>query len=118
MKRDILPYLSDIVENINDAEIFISTLTFDDFVKDKKTVNAVIRSIEIIGEAAKHVPEDIRSLCPEIPWKNMAGMRDKCIHDYAGVDHETIWFVVKDDLPKLRPRIQTLLNELRRKQSE
>jgi uncharacterized protein with HEPN domain len=114
MKRDILLYLSNIIENIDDAVNFISTLSFDEFVKDKKSVNAVIRSIEVIGEAAKHVTPEIRSKGPDIPWKNMAGMRDKCIHDYSGIDHETIWFVIKEDLPALRPRIQALLNDLRR----
>jgi uncharacterized protein with HEPN domain len=113
MKRDMLLYLADIVENIDDAAGFISTLQYDDFVNDKKTVNAVVRSIEILGE---HIPPEIRSLCPDIPWKNMAGMRDKCIHDYAGIDHETIWYVVKDDLPKMRPKLQNLLDNLRSQQ--
>ena len=113
MKRDTVFYLDDMVENMDDAVNFIGAITYDDFIKDKKTVNAVVRSIEIIGEAAKHVPAEIREKNPSIPWKNMAGMRDKCIHDYIGVDHETIWYAVKDDIPDIRRKIADLTKKIR-----
>lgn len=112
-ERDFTLYLSDIIENIDDSVKFIADMTYEEFIGDKKTVNAVIRSIEVIGEATKHVPQEMRSQRPVVPWKDMAGMRDKCIHDYAGVDYEVVWTAVKEELPVLRPQIQSLLDELR-----
>jgi len=78
----------------------------------KKTINAVLRSIEIIGEAAKHVPDSMRGRYPEIPWKEMAGMRDKVTHTYFNVDLETVWVVVKERIPILRPVIERIAAEL------
>ena len=75
MKRNVALYLRDILQNMQDAEEFIQGLSYDQFTADKKTFNAVLRSIEIVGEAAKHVPESVRSKYPAIPWKEMAGMR-------------------------------------------
>jgi len=115
MIRDICLYLHDIIENIGEAEGFIAGMTYEEFIGDKKTVNAAIRSIEVIGEAAKHVPEDIRAKRPDVPWKDMAGMRDKCIHDYVGIDYEVVWTAVRDELPSLRQTIQSLMDEVRRK---
>jgi uncharacterized protein with HEPN domain len=114
MKRDSTLYLSDIIENMDDAAKFLGALRFEDFVKDKKTTNAVVRSIEIIGEATKHISEEIRSKRPDVPWKNMAGMRDRCIHDYLAIDFEMVWNVVKNDVPRIRPLVQSLLAELGR----
>jgi uncharacterized protein with HEPN domain len=113
MKRDITLYVSDILENIADAGRFISGLTFEQFVKDKMVVNAVVRSIEIVGEATKHVPAEIRARRPDVPWKDMAGMRDKCIHDYVGIDYEVVWTAVKVEFPEVRSKIQSLLDELK-----
>ena len=81
-------------------------MTFEDFAKDRKTINAVIRSFEVIGEAAKKIPKSIRDKHPSIPWKKMVGMRDKMIHEYFGVDIEIIWKTIKEDIPSLKPLIQ------------
>jgi len=80
MKRNIAIYLTDILENMRDAEQFVLGQSYQQFAADKKTFNAVVRAIEIIGEAAKNVPDSIRSKYPAVPWKEMAGMRDKVIH--------------------------------------
>jgi uncharacterized protein with HEPN domain len=88
----------------------------EQFESDKRTLNAVLRSIEVIGEAAKHVPENIRARYPGIPWKEMAGMRDKVIHFYIGVDLEAVWMVVKDRIPALRPSVEQILQEVEKKE--
>jgi len=90
-ERIILDYLNDIIESIDDSHTFTEGMTLDDFSHDKKTVNAVIRSLEIIGEASKKIPNSIRVQYPQIPWREIAGMRDKLIHDYFGVDLEVVW---------------------------
>jgi len=76
-------------------------LNFEDFAADRKTVNAVIRSLEVLGEATKHIPISFRQDHSEIPWSKMAGMRDVLIHDYMGVDLKTIWKVIQERLPEL-----------------
>ena len=112
MTRDISVYLKDILLNMGDAEEFIQGFSYDQFVSDKKTLNAVLRSIEVIGEAAKQVPDEIRVKYPSVPWKEMAGMRDKIIHFYFGVDREAVWLVVKERIPGLKPLIEQILRDL------
>ena len=90
-------------------------MSFDDFKQDKKTVNAVIRSLEIMGEAAKKIPDNLRRKYSKIPWKEMAGIRVKLIHEYHGVDLEIIWKVVKEELPPVKPNILKMLKELEHK---
>ncbi len=77
-------------------------MDFDAFSSDRKTVNAVIRSLEVLGEATKHIPASFRNKYSEIPWNKMAGMRDVLIHDYMGVDLKTVWKVVRERLPELK----------------
>jgi len=72
----------------------------------------VIRGIEIIGEAAKHIPNSARNKYPEIPWKDMAGMRDKITHEYFGVNLKVIWKTVKEDISQLKPLVQNMLKDL------
>lgn len=112
IEKECRDYIQDILDCINDAASFISGMTFDSFITDRKTINAVIRSIEVIGEAAKNVPETLRKKYPAIPWKKMAGMRDKLIHEYSGVDLEMVWKTATEDLPSIKPIISKVLGDL------
>jgi uncharacterized protein with HEPN domain len=104
-RRDYAEYLQDILTAIDEVSEFTIGLTFDQFEADRKTVNAVIRSIEVVGEAARKIPEDLRVRFPEVPWKRMTGMRDKLIHEYFGVDLEIVWKTALEELPPLKPAL-------------
>ena len=109
--RDYRDYLQDILDAVNNIESFVDGMTYEEFIKDRKTLNAVVRSIEIIGEASKNIPETLKANCKELPWKQMAGMRDKLIHAYFGVDIETLWKAVKENIPPLKKAIQKMLKD-------
>ncbi len=117
MKRKVSLYLRDVVENMWDAEEFVRDMPREHFENDKKTIYAVLRAVEVIGEATKHVPAGIRERYPAIPWKEMAGMRDKLIHDYIGVDVEIVWLAVKERIPSIRPLIEQVLREVERQEA-
>ena len=110
MLRDYRAYLDDVLEAIGNIEAFTAGLDYDGFVRDTKTVHAVIRDLEVVGEAVKKLPDDVRARRPDIEWKRIAGLRDVLIHDYFGIDHEIIWDVVQNKLPPLRSAIQDLLD--------
>jgi uncharacterized protein with HEPN domain len=111
-KREYRDYLHDILDSVNDIETFVEGMTFEQFEKDRKTLNAVVRSIEIIGEASKNLPADMREKYGKVPWKKMTGMRDKVVHGYFGVDVRTLWNTVKDDLPPLKQLVQKMLKDI------
>jgi uncharacterized protein with HEPN domain len=90
---------------------FTTDMSLVDFREDEKTQYAVIRCLEIIGEAAKRIPEEFRKGHPDIPWKSMAGMRDRLIHGYDVVDSEIVWITVRDTLPAILPMIAQLTDE-------
>jgi uncharacterized protein with HEPN domain len=91
------------IDAIRKAQSFCEGMTFKAFAKDERTVYAAIRAIEIIGEAAKKVPPGIRKKQPNIPWRDITGMRDKLAHEYFGVDLQTVWTTIREDLPALLP---------------
>lgn len=91
-------------------ENFTRDMHFENFVSDDKTTSAVIRKLEIIGEAAKHIPEEIKVQNPQVPWKEMVGMRDKLIHFYSGVDYHLVWATIKERIPKVKVLITKILN--------
>ncbi len=88
---------------------YTKNMTKAEFLDDRKTQDAVIRNLEVIGEIVKRIPDDFRSDHPQVPWKKIAGMRDKLIHDYLGVDIEAVWLVKERSLPDLHAEIQDLL---------
>ena len=111
--RDISLYLQDIIGAMLAIEQFVEGISLEEFKKDDKTSSAVIRKFEIIGEAAKQIPEEIRNKYPLIPWKEMAGMRDRLIHFYFGIKYELVWQTIKDVIPQVKPAIQAILKRLK-----
>lgn len=93
-RREVVDYLQDIHDAIKKAEQFTEGWDFERFTADDKTVFAVIRALEIIGEAAKKVPKSVRNRSPQVPWREITGIRDKLIHDYFGVNIEVVWKTV------------------------
>ena len=110
--RSILDYLEDISSAILDIRSFVHNMSAEGFVADKRTVNAVVRSLEIIGEATGKIPTDVRMRCPDVPWDEIIGMRNRLIHEYFGVDLDIIWQTIQDDLTPLETAIKTMLKDL------
>ena len=109
MRAEFLDYLDDILDAIDKAEILLADVTYDQFSSDFKIHYAVVRALEIIGEATKRLPSALRDKYPAIPWKGMAGMRDRIIHGYDMVDYEIVWNTVKQGIPQIRPLLQQIL---------
>jgi uncharacterized protein with HEPN domain len=109
MSRIYIDYLRDMLENAVRAMQFTEGLNFEAFKKDEKTVYAVIRAVEIIGEATRNIPEDIRKKYPQIPWRDAADMRNKLVHRYFGINIEVIWQTINEDLPMLMDALQEII---------
>lgn len=113
MKRDIRQYLEDIVESITKLEEYIKDLTQEDFYKNTLIQDAVLRRIETIGEAVKHVPKYLRDKYPAIPWKKIADMRDILSHEYFGIILENAWNVTRKETAKLKKVILKIQKDLK-----
>jgi len=111
-KRDPIVYILDMLNFSESALTFIHGYTFKLFSTDEKTLFAVIRAIEIIGEASKKVPKSLKEKYSHIPWREIAGMRDKVVHEYFGVDKKVVWHTVKNDLPNLKKQLDKILKDL------
>lgn len=111
MSTEFLDYVEDILDAMDKAEILLESVTYDQFEADFRINFAMVRALEIIGEATKRLPMSLRQEYPDIPWKNMAGMRDRIIHGYDAVDLEIVWDVVKRDIPQIKPRLQQIVSD-------
>ena len=103
--------IEDMLDAIGAIEEFVAGMNFEAFRNDRKTVDAVVRNLEVIGEAARHVPEDVREEYDAVPWKDIIGIRSVLIHEYFGVDFGILWATIETDLPTLTPLLESMLEE-------
>ena len=108
-KRKPDVYLQDILESIEHIQRFLDGVSEDEFYKNVEKQDAVLRRLEIIGEAVKHLPEEIRGDHPDIPWRQIAGMRDIIIHEYFGVTLNMVWIVATDDIFDLKTKVEEII---------
>lgn len=112
MPRDYKLYLTDILESIEKIEDYAKNVSFEDLSSDEMRKDAIIRNLMIIGEAAKNIPKDIRSKSTEIEWEKISGLRDILIHQYFGADLDTLWDVIRNNLPTLKRNVQALIKKI------
>jgi len=111
-KREPNLLLEDIIESIQKIKIYTNGLSLDDFLNDDKTIDAVIRNFEIIGEAANRIPDEIRDKFQLINWHRIRGFRNRIVHDYMGIDYEIVWEIIEKDLEELKNRMQEIRDSI------
>ncbi len=109
MPRDAGVFLDDILDACRKIHRYTADLTLEQFRSDEKTIDAVVRNLEVIGEAAKKVTEEVRSRMPDVEWQRIAGLRDILIHEYFGIDLDIIWDIVQTKVPSLQARVGEVL---------
>jgi len=111
-RRDLTDSLEDILDAIRAIERFTAKVNLENFVQNEEKYFAVEKALEIIGEAVKNIPDSVRRDYPKIPWKKIAGMRDKLAHQYWRTDVEVVWKTVQEDVPKLKAMITKIIEDL------
>jgi uncharacterized protein with HEPN domain len=111
MPRDYKVSLADLLEAAEWIETYVAGMTLEQFRADRKTRDAVVRNLEVVGEAVKNVPQDVRGRYPHVPWQRIAGLRDILIHEYFGIDEEIVWDIVQNKLPSLKDQVTAIVNE-------
>lgn len=109
--RDYRDYLADMVKACRAAIGFVASVTLEGYFADQRTVFAVMRAFEMLGEAARHVPEEIKTTNPEIPWTVIVAMRNRVVHGYFGVDELVLYFTARNRLPELLPIVERLARD-------
>jgi uncharacterized protein with HEPN domain len=107
-QREDIDFIADIEDSAEKIVRYVSSMTFDSFCEDSRTMDAVIRNLEIIGEATKSISDSLKLKTPEIAWRGMAGLRDRLIHNYFGVDVEIVWKIAGDEVPALIERLHKI----------
>ena len=110
-KRTDQEYLSDILQALERISTYVTGMKYESFVADTKTQDAVIRNLEILGEATKHLSKELRAKLPAVPWKSMAGARDRLIHDYFGINLDIVWQIITVELPQVTLQLETMKDE-------
>ena len=111
-KRNNLLLLKDITEAINNIDEYLAGYSEDDFYRDRKTKDAVVRNLEIIGEASNQVTNEFKILHSNVEWRETADLRNKIIHDYSGIDYVLLWEIIKLDIPSFKQKIQLIIEQL------
>jgi len=111
MPRDYRLYLQDILAAIGAIREYMQGQSLGTLVADRKTTDAVVRNLELVGEAVKSIPTEVKERCPDVEWKKIAGLRDILVHQYFGIDLEIVWDVVQNKLPVLERQVRTILAE-------
>ncbi|MCC6905277.1 MAG: DUF86 domain-containing protein [Anaerolineae bacterium] len=112
MPRAYKLYLDDIIEAARFIAEQIEGLTYEDFLADRMRLNALLHQLMIIGEAARHIPDSVRQLAPDVPWNEITGTRNIIVHGYFSLDYALLWYILREEIPPLRRRIDLLLREL------
>lgn len=112
MSRNLKLYLQDMQENLRLCQSFTKGMSREEFLADRKTFYAVLRCLEVVGEAAKNVPKDIRRRYHAIPWKEIAGLRDRLVHAYFGVNPDRVWQTLTPDVPSVLPLVERVVKDL------
>lgn len=111
MPREWRLYLADMMGFARNALSYTSGLTATEFIADRRTYDATLRNLELIGEAARNIPEQIRAAHPQIPWRMIIATRNRLIHAYLGIDDDTVWSIVQDELPVLLRTLEAIVSE-------
>ena len=110
-ERDWKLFIMEILESINKIEKYIEGLNYEQFVRDEKTKDAVVRNLEIIGESANQIPKEIQQKFSNVPWAQIIGMRNRMIHGYFAIDYRIVWDIVKIDIPSLKKELELILQK-------
>ena len=116
MKRTYRLYLNDIIQAMRKIEKYSQGLNYDSFVNNDMVIDAMLRNIEVIGEAAAQIPDTIKQQYSHIPWKKIIGLRNIVIHEYFGVDLDNIWKIVTENIPEAKQRLVEMFDELDKKE--